>query len=176
MQKRNCVTSILLAAVAMIALSVPAPAFSQMKDMSMKDHKGHGQMMEMGNMEKMGDMMDMCLEHAEKMGFTDFQLLKMKPLHRDMQKKHARFIADEKIAQIELMEIMEVKDFDLEKAISAVKKIADIKTSHQLEMLRAMNEMRNNLTDEQYKEMKKMMPTKMGEKAPGRKAMRKHKH
>ena len=55
------------------------------------------------------------------------------------------------------MEIMEVKDFDLEKASAAVKKIADIKTAHHLEMLKAMKEMRAVLTDEQFKKMKKMM-------------------
>ncbi|HEY5522836.1 MAG TPA: hypothetical protein VIK21_06560 [Desulfuromonadaceae bacterium] len=149
------------------------PAFSEMKDMSMKEHReGHGQMMEMGNMDKMGDMMGMCIEHADKMGLTDDQIMKMKPLHREMQKKQARFKADQKIAEIELMEIMEVKDFDLEKASSAVKKIAEIKTAHHLEMLKNMKEMRTILTDEQFKKMKKMMPMKMGEKKPAKKMMK----
>ena len=71
------------------------------------------------------------------------------------------------------MEIMEVKDFDLEKAGSAVKKIADIKTAHHLEMLKAMKEMRTILTDEQFKKMKKMMPMKRGEKKPAKKMMKK---
>jgi Spy/CpxP family protein refolding chaperone len=97
------------------------PAFSQMQDMCMKEHmEGHGQMMGMGDMDKMGDMMGMCIEHADKIGLTDDQIMKMKPLHRELQKKQARFTADLKIAEIELMEIMDVKDFDLEKASSAV--------------------------------------------------------
>jgi Spy/CpxP family protein refolding chaperone len=146
------------------------PAFSQMTDMPMK---GHGQKMEMGNMEKMGDVMGMCIEHADRMGLTDDQIMKMKPLHREMQKKQARFKADLKIAEIELMEIMDVKDFDLEKANSAVKKIAEIKTAHQLEMLKAMKEMRTILTDEQFKKMKKMMPMKTGDKKPAKKTMKK---
>ena len=100
------------------------PAFSQMKDMPMKEHKGgHGQMMEMGNMDKMGDMMGMCIEHADKMGLSDAQMAKMKPAHREMQKKQVRFKADLKIAEIDLAAILEVKDFDLEKAGAAVKKI-----------------------------------------------------
>src|SRR4030065_2448827 len=106
---------VMVAAVALLAFSVPMPAFSQMKDMPMKEHReGHGQMMEMGNMDKMGDMMGMCIEHAEKMGLTDDQIMKMKPVHNEMQKKQARFKADLKIAEIELGEIMEVKDFDVE--------------------------------------------------------------
>ena len=119
-------------------------------------------------MDKMGDMMGMCIEHADKMGLTDDQIMKMKPMHSEMQKKQARFKADLKIAEIELMEIMEVKDFDLEKAGAAVKKIAEIKTAHHLEMLKAMKEMRTILTDEQFKKMKKMMPMKMGEKKPAK--------
>ena len=135
------------------------PAFSQMMDMSMKEHReGHGQIMEMCNMDKMGDMVGMCIKHADEMGLTDDQIMKIKPVHREMQKKQARFRADLKIAEIELMEIMEVKDFDLEMAGSAVNKIAEIKTAHYLEMLKAMKEMRTILTDEQFKKMKKMMP------------------
>ena len=139
------------------------PAFSQMNDMSMQSHgEEQGQMMAMGNMEMGGDMMFM--EHANKMGLTDEQMAKMKPLHTEMQKKQIRSKADLKIAEIELMEIMEVKDFDLDRATSAVKKIEDIKTAQHLGMLKAMKDMRAILTDEQFKNMQKMCMMKMGEK------------
>ena len=148
----------IVAAVALLTLITAVPAFSQMMDMPMKEHRaGHGPMMEMGQMDEMGDMMGMCMEHAEMMGLTDDQLMKMMPVHREMQKKQAQFEADLKIAEIELMEIMEVKDFDLEKASSAVKKIEGLKTAHQLEMLKAMKKVRASLSDEQFKKMKKMM-------------------
>jgi Spy/CpxP family protein refolding chaperone len=71
------------------------------------------------------------------------------------------------------MEIMDVKDFDLEKAISADKKIAEIKTAHNLEMLKAMKEMRTILTDEQFKKMKKMMSMETGKKKPAKRMMKK---
>jgi Spy/CpxP family protein refolding chaperone len=150
--------ALMAAAMALMALSAPVPAFSQM--------------MEMGNMDKMGDMMDRCMEHADEMGLTDDQLMKMKPLHSEMQKKQARFKADLKIAEIELREIMEVKDFDLEKAGSAVKKIAEMKTAHHLEALQAMKEMRTILTDEQFAKMKKMMSMKRGQKKPAKGMMK----
>ena len=157
--------TLMVALAALLAFSMPVPAFSQMADMSMMNQReGHGQMMEMGNLDKMGDMMGMCLEHADEIGLTDDQVMKMKPIHREMQKKHVRFKADVKIAEMELMEIMEVKDFDLEKASSAVKKMEAIKTAHHLEMVKAMKEVRSNLTDDQFKKMKKMMPMKTGEK------------
>jgi Spy/CpxP family protein refolding chaperone len=154
--------SLMVVVVALLAFSMPAPAFSQMMDMPMMEQKaGHGQMMEM---DKRGDMMGMCLENAEKIGLTDDQLMKMKTMHRAMQKKQAQFKADQKIAKIDLMEVMDVKDFDLEKASSAVKKMADIKTAFEIEKLKTMQEMHKMLTEEQFKKMKKMMMSmKMGE-------------
>ena len=169
---------VMAAAAVLLAFSVPTPAFSQMKDMSMKGHghgEGHGQRMGMGDMGKMGEMMGMCIEHAEMMGITDDQVMKIKPMHNDMQKRQARFEADLKIAKIELSEVMEVKDFDLEKANAAVKNIAEIKTSHHLEMVKAMKEIRTIITDEQFKKMKKMMSMKMGEKKPAKRMMEKQK-
>ena len=156
----------------LLALFFATPAFSQMMDMPMKGHgEGHGQMMETCNyMDKMGGMTGMCIEHAAMMGLTDDQIMKMKPVHREMQKKDARFKADLKIAEIELMEIMEVKDFDIEQAGSAVKKIEEIKTAHHLEMLKAIKEMRIILTDEQFKKMEKMMPMKTHEKKPSKRS------
>lgn len=131
------------------------PAFSQMRDMHMSDQGGGcgcGHMTEKGNMDMMGCHM-MCIE---QMGLTDDQIKKIKPLHKEMQKKHIKFQADRKLAEIELMEIMEVKDFDMEKATAAVKKIENIRTAQHLEMLKTMKNIRAILTDEQFKNMHKM--------------------
>jgi len=148
----------IVTAVAMLVLTAAVPAFAQMTDMPKGEHTvGHGPMMGMGNMDKMDDMMGTCMAHAEMMGLTDDQLMKMKPIHSEMQKKHARFKADQKIAEIELMEIVEVKDFNLDNANTAVKKIEGVKTAHHLDMLKSMKEMRTILTDEQFKKMKSMM-------------------
>ena len=145
---------ILLSLLLTVVFAVPA--FSQMRDMPMGGHGGgHGQMMEMDHMDMMGGDM-MYMEHARDMGLTDDQIAKMKPMHREMQKKQIRSKADLKLAEIELMEIMEVKDFNLDKATAAVKKIEDIKTDRHLEMLKAMKDMRAILTDEQFKNMQKM--------------------
>lgn len=145
------------------------PAFAQMK---MGHGTGHGNMMRMGDNDTTGGDMK-CMEHMEHMGLTDDQMAKMKLLHREMQKKQIRFKADEKLAEIELREIMEVKDFDLAKAIDVTKKIGDMKTAHQLEILKTMKDVRSILTDEQFKKMGKMMPMKMGEKKHLKKRMHK---
>jgi Spy/CpxP family protein refolding chaperone len=145
------------------------PAFSQMMDTPMKEHRG-GQ----GQMMHMGDMMGMCIEQAGSMGLTDDQIMKMKSLHREMQRRQARFKADLRIAQIDLMEIMEVKDFDMDKAGSAVRRIAEIRTAQQMAMLKAVKEMRAMLTEEQFKKMKMVMFMKMGEKRQSERMMKKH--
>jgi Spy/CpxP family protein refolding chaperone len=160
-----------------LAVVFATPAFAQM-NMPMGEHmEGHHGHMESCNMdragEEMGDMMHKCLEHADKLGLTEEQTIKIKPIHREMQKKQARYMADLKIAQIEMMEIMEVKDFDLEKAAAQVKKIADIKTTHHIEMLKSMKEVHSILTDEQFKKLKKMMHMKMEGEKPSKKMMKK---
>jgi Spy/CpxP family protein refolding chaperone len=163
--------SVVMMAAVFVFLTTSVPAFSQMRDMSMKGHgEGHGEMMGMGSMDMMGN----CLAHADKMGLTESQIMKMKPMHREMQKKQAQFMADLKIAEIDLKGIMDVKDFDLEKASAQVEKIGEIKTAHQLEMLKAMKEMRTMLTDDQFKKMQKMMPMKMGDKKPAKRVMKKN--
>jgi Spy/CpxP family protein refolding chaperone len=122
----------------------------------------------MGHMDRMGDHMGMCLEHADKLGLTDAQVKKITPIHREMKKKQIKFAADIKIAEMEHMEIMEVKDFDLEKANASVKKIADMKVAQHLDMLKSMKEVRSILTEDQFQKMKKLMPMKKGSKKPGR--------
>ena len=159
-----------------LAVVFATPAFSQM-NMPMGEHReAHHGHMESCNMdrpgEEMGDMMHKCLEHADKLGLSEEQINKIKPIHREMQKKQARYTADLKIAQIDMMEIMEVKDFDLEKATTAVKKIADIKTAHHVEMLVLMKQVHSILTDEQFKQMKKMHMKMEGNK-PDKKMMKK---
>ena len=171
----------LLAASMMVIIA--SPAFSQMRHMPMEEHaEGHGHMMEMCNMcdmdgmgmgHGMGEMMGKCLQLADKLGLSDEQVNKIKPIHREMQKKQVRFRADLQLARIDLMDIMEVKDFDWEKATAAIKKIGDMKTEHHLEMLKSMKEVRAILTDEQFKKMKKLMPMKMEGNKPPQKSMKK---
>jgi Spy/CpxP family protein refolding chaperone len=167
---------------ACLLLVFTSTAFSQM-NMPMGSQRG----MRQGNMEMckmcnlggpgdmMDDMMPNCLANAEKIGLTGEQIGKMKPIHMEMQKKSVQYKADLKIAQIDLKGIMDVKDFDLEKADAQVKKIEEIRTAHHLEMLKSMKEVRSILTDEQFKKMKQMMSMKMGQKKPPKKMMMKKK-
>ena len=149
-----------------LAVVFASPACAEMKDMPM-EHKGpgHGDMCTMCDMDRpgdgMGDMMSRCLQHADKLGLSEDQMNKIKPVHRDMKKKQIRFKADLEIARMEMKEIMEVKDFDLEKASAQIRKIEDLKTAHHLAMLKSMKEVRSILTDEQFKKMGALMKMKM---------------
>ncbi len=161
----------------LLTLGLAVPAFS---NMDMGGHgEGHGHMAEMcsmckmDGMDDMGGMMDKCLAHAAKLGLSEDQLNKIKPIHRQMEKLEARFKADLKIAQIDLKEIMEVKNFDLEKATAQVKKIGDIKTMHHIEMMKYMHDIRAILNDEQFKKMHHMMHGKMEGHEHGKKMMEK---
>jgi Spy/CpxP family protein refolding chaperone len=113
---------------------------------------------DMGHMDMMGGMMGMCIKNADKIGLSDEQKKKVTPLHNEMQKKQIRFQADLKIAQLEMKEIMEPKDFDIEKAIAMSKKTEELKTAYHLDMLKTMKEVRSIFTEEQYKKLKSMMP------------------
>ena len=70
---------------------------------------------------------------------------------------------------------MEVKDFNLEKADDAAKKISGIETSKHLEMLKTLKEVRSILTDEQFKKIKEMKSKMMeGAKCKTHKPMEHH--
>ena len=159
------------------------PAFAQMMDMPMKgqmeDHMmmgagGKGQMIGMG-MGAMEDNIGACLQNSDALGLSDDQVKKLTPLHRDMQRKHARFKAEQKIAELDMMDVMDIKDFDLDKAVLATKKISEIRTAAHIEMLKSMKEVRAILTEEQFQKMKKMFMTgkmrdkMMGDKKPAKK-------
>src|SRR5450631_780473 len=158
----------------LLAAIFAAPAYSQMKDKPAKDCKECNlQKPGIDHMDMMGGMMGMCIKNADKIGLSDEQKKKVNPLHLEMQKKQIRFQADLKIAHLEMKDIMEPKDFDLEKAIAAAKKTEDIKTAYHLEMLKTMKEVRSVFTDEQYKKLKTLMPMHMG---AGKPAKMNHKH
>lgn len=159
----------------LLTATFTVPAYSQMKDKPMnhcKDCNLQGN--DMGHMDMMGDMMGMCIKNAAKIGLSDEQMKKITPLHQEMQKKQIRFQADLKIAHLEMKEIMEPKDFDIEKAKVAAKKCEDIKAAHHIEMLTAMKEVRSVFTEEQYKKLRALMPMNMGAGKQGK--GKKHNH
>lgn len=154
--------ALLTVTAAPAAAQMPDPPARNCRDCAMyAPGMGGGMGMGMG-MDRMGEMMGMCLTNADKIGLSADQVKKITPIHREMQKMQVRFKADLKLAEMDLADIVNVKDFDLEKADAAVKKIGDMKTAHHLAMLAKMKEARSILTDEQFKKMKALMSMKKG--------------
>lgn len=160
-------------ALSVLVLSIvfSVPAFADMNGMGQKRHgegdcKCHEQKMEMSHLEMMGHMMKTCLEHADMLGLTDEQVAKIKAIHRNMERNKVRLSADAKLAEMDLKDTLEVKDFDLDKATAEVQKLSGIKTNEHLEMLKSMKEVRSILTDDQFKKMKKIKPMMECEKKP----------
>ena len=162
----------------LLTATFTVPAFAQMKDKPSKDcnlHQEHGMSHgDMSHMDMMGGMMGMCIKNADKIGLSEEQKKKVTPLHNEMQKKQIRFQADLKIAQLEMKDIMEPKDFDIEKAKAAVKKTEDIKSAHHLEMLKAMKEVRSIFTEEQYQKLRTLMHKDMKSGKPAKGMGHKH--
>src|SRR6185369_14608181 len=126
------------------------PAAARDMEMMMHERMGtHGTMMESGSMDRMGEMMGKCLEHAEELGLTDDQVKKLTPLHREMKKMLIRFNADLKLAEKEHIENIEVKDFELHKAIGDDKKNAGKKTAHHSEIFKFIKQVRTALAEKQ---------------------------
>ncbi len=132
-----------------------------------------GGMMGMG-MDRMGEMMGVCLRHAKEIGLTPDQIAKITPIHREMQKMQIRYRADLQIAEMDLKDILSARDFDLEKANDAVKRIGEIRTTHQLDMLKSMKQARAILTDAQFAKMKELVPQMMKNMMPGKGMMHHH--
>lgn len=151
-------------AVVLLSVFCAVPAFA---DMQHKDalkgtqkcecHEHDMQMCDMHGMHKRGDMLGMFLRHADKLGLSPDQVAKLKSIHTGMEKKRIQLDADLKIARIDLRQIMEVKDFDLDKADAQVQKISDIQKNKRLEMVKSIKEVRSVLTDDQFKKMHEMM-------------------
>lgn len=113
--------------------------------------------MQMGMMgDHMDEMVGACISNAEALKLTDEQIAKLLPLHREMQKKQAKFKAEIKITELELAEVMDVKDFDLTKAEQLSKKINELRLAHHSELLKLMKDVRSILSEEQFQKMKKM--------------------
>ena len=121
----------------------------------MKAHGARNELMlEMRSMSRMGAVMGRNIKHAENLALTEDQIMKIMPVHNQMQKKEAKFKADLKLAQVELTENA-LKKPDQVRSNSAVTNIADIKEAHHVQLLKALKEMRIVLTDEQLRKMEK---------------------
>ena len=92
----------------------------------------------------------------KKLGLDDKQKEAIRAIHLRTRKEAIRKEADLKLAKIELMEVLTKEPVDMAAAEAAVKKIEGLKTDMKMLHIRAMEEVKANLNDEQKKKFTAM--------------------
>ncbi len=93
----------------------------------------------------------------KKLGLSDTQREAIRAVHLKTKKEMIRKIADIKIAKIELMEILSKDPVDMAAVESVVKKIENLRVEMKMMRIKAMEEIKSNLNDEQKKKFRLMM-------------------
>ncbi len=120
----------------------------------------------MQGMHGCGDMMDddhPLWKHLMGLGLDDKQKDALRALRSRTMKEMVKKSADEKIADIELRDLLAKDPVDMKAVETAVKKKESIKTEMFLAHVRAHEEMKALLTPDQRKQLKEMMAKGCGE-------------
>ena len=97
------------------------------------------------------------MERLKELGLDDKQMEAVKAIHFRTQKEMIRARADEQLARLEVRELLSKDTVDLKAAEAAVKKLEGIRTEMKMTHIRAMEEIKSNLTPEQRKKFISMM-------------------
>jgi len=102
------------------------------------------------------------MEKLKALGLDEKQTEAVKAIHFRTKKVMIRSRADVQVAEIELKEILSKDPVDLQAAEAAVKKIEGLKSEMRMLHIKAMEEIKANLTPEQKKKFVSMMGMGMG--------------
>ncbi len=102
------------------------------------------------------------MEKLKALGLDEKQDAAVKAIHLRTKKDMIRHKADVQIAEIELKEVLSKDPVDLNAAEAAVKKIEGLKSEMRMLHIKAMEEIKTNLTPEQKKKFISMMDMPMG--------------
>jgi len=102
------------------------------------------------------------MEKLKALGLDDKQKEAVEAIHFRTKKEMVRKRADVQVAEIELKEILSKDPVDLQAAEAAVKKIEGLKSEMRMLHIKAMEEIKANLTPEQKKKFVSMMGMGMG--------------
>jgi Spy/CpxP family protein refolding chaperone len=116
------------------------------------------------------------MEKFKALGLDEKQKEAVQAIHFRTKKEMVRSRADAQVAEIELKEILSKDPVDLKAAEAAVKKIEGVKSEMRMLHIKAMEEIKANLTPEQRKKFVSMMG--MGRMGHGHDGMKGkgHKH
>ena len=117
------------------------------------------------------------MEKFKALGLDEKQKEAVKAIHFRTKKEMVRSRADAQVAEIELKEILSKDPVDLKAAEAAVKKIEGVKSEMKMLHIKAMEEIKSNLTPEQRKKFVSMVGMGMGRMGHGKGMKGKgHKH
>lgn len=114
---------------------------------------GMGKMMSAGKMGMMEQRMAhlFYLDRADELGLSADQVSKLKTLHTDCRKDNIRTAAEEKIARLDLAELLSGDDWKLKDAEALIRKVQKLEGDIQARHLQAISDARKVLTTEQLK-------------------------
>ena len=108
------------------------------------------------------------MEKLKALGLDDKQKEAVEAIHFRTKKEMVRKRADVQVAEIELREILSKDPVDLNAADTAVKKIEGLKSEIKMLHIKAMEEIKSNLTPEQKKKFISMTGMGMGRMGHGK--------
>ena len=92
----------------------------------------------------------------EQLKLTDDQVAKLKKIRLDYQKEMIKRRANLRVAELELWELIDAKNLDMDKADKKVKEAEAIRAGIMLYRIKALQETRKFLTDEQYEQFREL--------------------
>ncbi|MCI0527142.1 MAG: Spy/CpxP family protein refolding chaperone [Nitrospira sp.] len=92
----------------------------------------------------------------DQLKLNDDQVAKLKKIRSDYQKEMIRRHANMQVAQMELWEILDNKNLDMAKAEKKVKEVEGMRSDLMVYRIKALQETRKFLTDEQYEQFREM--------------------
>jgi Spy/CpxP family protein refolding chaperone len=92
----------------------------------------------------------------EQLKLNDDQVAKLKKIRSDYQKEMIKRKANLRVAMLELWEIIDAKNLDMGKAEKKVKELETMQSDLMLYRIKALQETRKFLTDEQYEQFREM--------------------
>jgi Spy/CpxP family protein refolding chaperone len=140
--------AVIAAAVSIVVLAVLA--YGQMDDRGM----GPGMMGDCGMM--MGSEPHM-MEHLMDLNLDEQQRTSIDEIKSRMMKDNIRRMADMRIAQIELRDLLRQDPVDMKAVEAKVKQLEMMRTEMRLSHIKAMEDIKTKLTPEQQKEFRDML-------------------
>lgn len=111
---------------------------------------------------QMGPMAHTPANYKSALGLSDEQWAKLKPLQLEYKKTTIRQAAKIRIAEVELYDMTDHRDFDMDKATAKIKEIEDLKAQLAITRYEMLRKTGAIVTDAQFEKLLQMIPAAGG--------------